>query len=114
MMPVVVRRRGFSLLELIAAICIATVVAMMGIHHLRPAGDSGKQHSCDLTRQLLQNDVQRYLEMTGNLPRADMIELISPQFAGPQLPVCPATKQSYTMSRDGTVSCPTHESTRRQ
>lgn len=103
---------GFSLLEVMAALVIASIVAVIGIQHLRPSGVSSKQKSCDLTRELLQNDVQRYWEFSGALPSADLNELASPQYSGPVLPTCPTTDQAYRLDRTDTVICPTHEATR--
>jgi len=107
-------RNGFSLLEIIAAVVISAALAAFGIQFLRPAGDSGKQRSCDLTRELLQNDVQRYFDNTGTMPRADLAELVDPQYSGSVLPSCPVTREAYMLDRAGTVACPTHEQTRGQ
>jgi len=105
-------RAGLTLVELIAALVIAAAVTAIGIAFLRPVSDTGKQRSCDLTRQLLQNDAQRYVESTGRMPRSDLRELQTDQFSGTVLPSCPVTGQSYRLSRTGTVGCPTHEATR--
>ena len=64
-----------------------------------------------MTRQLLQNDAQRYVESTGRMPRSDLRELQTDQLSGSALPTCPVG-QSYRLSRTGTVGCPTHEATR--
>ena len=103
---------GMSLLELLAALIIAASVSALGIHYLRPAGESSQQRSCDLTRALLQNDAQRFLESNGRLPRSDLQELRTNQYSGPTLPVCPVTSQSYRLDRQGIVVCPAHEATR--
>ncbi len=106
------KRTGFSLLEIIAALVIAATVAVTGIQYLRPSGDKGKQRSCDLTREILQNDTQRYFESTGAMPAADLRDLLSPQYSGLVLPTCPVTGQNYRMDKSGVVGCPTHEKTR--
>ncbi|MGI9470876.1 MAG: type II secretion system protein [Rubripirellula sp.] len=103
-----------SLLEIVAALAIASSVAAIGIQYIQPAGDSARQRSCDLTRQLLQNDCQLYLETNGRLPQADLLELQSEQYSGDQLPTCPGTGESYRLDRRGVVHCPTHESTREE
>lgn len=106
------RQRGFTLIEIIAALVIASLVSVIGIQYLRPSGDSSKQHSCDLTRELLQNDVQRYFDGNGVMPAANLNELASPEYSGIVLPTCPTTDRAYRLDRNGTVICPTHESTR--
>jgi len=105
-------RCGFSLIEIIVALIVISSVAVIGIRSLRPAGQGAQQSSCDLTRELLQNDVQRYVEATGVLPRADLSELVSPEYSGLVLPTCPATGQAYRLDRNGVVGCPAHEPTR--
>ena len=106
------RRRAFSLLELIAALIIAASLAALSLHHLRKPSLSGKQHSCDLTREVMQDYADRYLETNGRLPSADLRELATDSYAGTALPTCPATDQSYRLDRNGNVTCPTHEPTR--
>ena len=113
-MTPVKRRAGLTLIEITAALLIAAAVATLGIQYLRVTDRTSKQRSCDMTRQLLQNDLQRYLDNTGRLPRADLRELRSDEYAGQSLPSCPVTGQSYRCDRSGTVGCPTHEATRGQ
>ena len=107
-----IQRNAFSLLEIIAALVIAATVAIVGIQYLRPAGDTGKQRSCDLTREIVQNDAQRYFEFNGSMPGTDLKELASPEYSGAVLPTCPVTGQAYRLDKDNNVVCPTHEATR--
>lgn len=106
------RRRAFSLLELMAALIIAASLAALSLHHLRKPSLSGKQHSCDLTREVMQNYADRYAEANGRMPSADLRELATDPYAGTVLPTCPVTAESYRLDRNGNVACPTHESTR--
>ena len=105
---------GLTLIEIIAALVIAAAVAAISIQYLRPAGETSKQRTCDVTRGLLQNDAQRYMETTGNLPSADLRELRTAEYSGAVLPTCPVTGESYSRNRTGIVGCPTHEATRAQ
>lgn len=100
---------GFSLIELLAAIIIAATVAVVGISHLREPSESGKQRSCELTRQTLQNEVQRFKESTGALPSTDLRQLNSPEYWGTDLPTCPVTGEKFRLGRDGRIECPTHK-----
>jgi competence protein ComGC len=106
------QRDGFSLLELMAALIIAASLAALTLHHIRKPSLSGKQHSCDLTREVMQDYADRYVETIGRSPSADLRELATAPYAGPSLPTCPVTGQSYRLDRNGIVGCPTHESTR--
>lgn len=106
------RRCGMSLIEILAALIIAATVATLGIQYLRPAGATGKQRSCDMTREVLQVDVRRHSELTGNLPSQDLREIASGPYASTGLPNCPVSGQDYRLDRSGTVICPVHETTR--
>jgi prepilin-type N-terminal cleavage/methylation domain-containing protein len=103
---------AFTLIELIAALAIAASIAAISIQYLRPAGVTSQQRSCDLTRELLQSDAQRYQATLGRAPSANLSELANSQYSGTPLPRCPITGESYRLGRDGTVGCPTHETTR--
>lgn len=107
-----IRQVAMTLIELVAALTIAAAVAAISIQHLRPAGETAKQRGCDMTRQLLQNEVRRYQETTGRRVSGRLSELETDEYAGTKLPVCPVTGEAYRRDRAGTVHCPTHESTR--
>ena len=106
------KRTAMSLIEILAALVIAATIAAIGIQYIRPAGATGKQRTCDLTREILQTDARRFSEATGRTPSSDLRELATNQYTGTTLPICPVTGQSYRLDRSGTVTCPTHESTR--
>jgi prepilin-type N-terminal cleavage/methylation domain-containing protein len=106
------KRTGMSLIEVLAALVIAATIAALGIHYLRPAGDTGKQRTCDMTREILQTDARRFTESTGRPPSRNLRQLRTNQYSGTVLPTCPVTGQSYRLDRSGIVTCPTHEATR--
>ena len=97
-----------------AALIIAASVAAVSLQHLRPAHESSTQRTCDLTRELLQLDAQRYMDTEARLPSTDLRELQTPEYSGSALPTCPVTGESYRRSRTGIVGCPTHEATRQK
>ena len=104
-------RPGFSLLEVIAALVLTAIVALIGIRHLSVPGETANQRSCDMTRQTLQGYVDRYRDATGRSPSRDLREIRTTTYAGTSLPTCPVTGQPYRHQR-GVVGCPTHEATR--
>lgn len=105
---------GLTLIEVMAALIIAATVAAIGVHYLKPAGTTSKQRTCDLTRELLQNDHDRYIESTGRRVSRDLRQLRSPEFSGNPLPTCPLTDRSYRRNGRGVVFCPVHERSRKK
>ncbi len=111
----VARRRksqGFSLLEMILAVVIISTVAAVSLQFIRPTGTVARQRACDVTRQLLQNEAERYFSEQGIWPSRRLSELSSARFTGNPIPPCPCGGGSYEMS-GGIVICPVHEPTRR-
>ena len=105
------RANGFSLLEVVAALTLTAIVAAFGIRHMREPDIAANQRTCDMTRQTLQGYAERYRDDVGQLPRMDLREIRTANYAGTTLPTCPVTGQAYQI-RNGVVGCPTHEATR--
>ena len=105
-------RQRYRFFAVHLSLVIAATVAALGVQYLRPAGETGKQRTCDMTREILQTDALRFTESTGRAPSSDLRELRTPQYSGTVLPTCPVTGQSYLLDRSGIVTCPTHETTR--
>ena len=103
--------RGLTLLEIILALVIATTVAMIGLHFIRPTGRHARQHSCDLTRQTIQFEVHRYQRQSSRLPRRDLRELENQNYFPFGVPDCPSGGSEYQLQGD-VVVCPDHEATR--
>lgn len=100
--------RGFTLLEVIAAVVIAASLALLSIHHLRGPSETGKQRSCAMNCQRLQESCDRYVETNALPPSRDLRELASDQYIGNELPVCPSDGRPYQLDDKGTVICPHH------
>jgi prepilin-type N-terminal cleavage/methylation domain-containing protein len=105
--PVAIRD-GFSLIEVIAAVIIAATVAALSIHYLKPAAATSQQRSCDLTRQLLQNDADRYFQSTGRRVSRNLRQLKSSAYSGDPLPACPVSQRPYRCNAQGIVFCTKH------
>ena len=102
------QRKGFSLLEIIAAVVISAVVATLGVQHLRRPATDAHERSCDVTRETLQLHVNAYQSDFGRLPSAALGEIESDEYAGPQLPRCPVGDSAYRLDRRGVVQCTDH------
>lgn len=98
-----------SLLELVAAMTIAAAVMALGVHYLKPADAVAHQRSCDLTRELLQNDCERHFDANDRYPRTDLRDIQSAEFAGDPLPTCPSIGENYRVNRSGRIECPSHQ-----
>lgn len=102
------RRSAFTLIEIIAAVVLIGIVGFMGLRHVRTAGTGGQDRACELTRQMLQNEVDRYQRLNRALPSTDMRELVTSEYWDGSLPVCPMSGNPMTMDRTGKVLCATH------
>lgn len=98
---------GLTLIEVIFAIALSAAVAVIGVRHLRQPGDTVRERSCDLRREVLQEQVDRYTEMTGRSPSRDLRELADPDYAGNVVPRCPVTDSGYQLRGDQVI-CPRH------
>ena len=101
-------RNGFSLIEIIAAVVLVSVVGFLGIRHVRVAGTGGQDRACELTREMLQNEVDRYQRLNRELPSADLRELKTAEYWNAPLPTCPVSGNPMTIDRNGDVVCGTH------
>ncbi len=101
-------RRAFSLIELLTAVMIAAIVATIAVTQFRTPGETAHARSCELIRQTIQNEVDRYTGATGSLPSPDMRQLTATEHWGGPLPPCPVTGDPLTLDRSGLVVCATH------
>ena len=102
------RRNAFTLLEIIAAVVLISVVGFLGIRHVRTAGTGGQERSCELTRKMLQNEVDRYQRLNRTLPSADLREITTAEYWNASLPTCPVSGNPMTLDSNGNVVCDTH------
>jgi prepilin-type N-terminal cleavage/methylation domain-containing protein len=109
-------RKGMTLIEIIAAIALTAVVAIASVQLLnRPRLVTG-QSTCELERETVQQEVQRYFHDFGAYPSRDMRELVTAGYwnrIGAQRPgattspTCPLTSQTLQL-QNGRVRCPIH------
>ncbi|MFG0267695.1 MAG: competence type IV pilus major pilin ComGC [Rhodopirellula sp. JB055] len=101
------RRFGFSILEIIVALTIATMFAMTGLAFVQTHGETAKSRACEANRSMLQRDVELYESETGRLPSRTLRELADEDYSGVNLPTCPVSGAAYGLDQ-GDVICPTH------
>ncbi|TWU56826.1 hypothetical protein Poly51_27430 [Rubripirellula tenax] len=102
-------RRAFSLVELLAAVMIAAIVATIAISQYRTPGDTAHSRSCELCRETVQTEVRRFTDTTSSSPSSDLRQLTSTEYWGGPLPTCPVTGNAFQLDRSGTVVCSTHK-----
>ena len=89
---------GVTLLEVILATIILTVVATTILQFSRQPGDQVKQHVCDLNIERLQLVAQQYRVDYGQFPSSAMTELVGVRYLGEALPLCPVDGQLYRLN----------------
>ncbi|MCM2373302.1 type IV pilus modification PilV family protein [Aporhodopirellula aestuarii] len=108
-------RTGMSLLEVLAAVILSSMVAMTGLMFVRDHGQTSTERACLGHRARLQQDAELYARETGRAPDAKLEAIRDPNYSGSVLPQCPLhdaanTKTNYRW--DGTnVTCKYHPGT---
>ena len=93
------RRHGLTLLEIMLAMVILTVmVAIVATYITQPSGRV-KREACNLRSQQLQLLARQYQADYGTLPRRDMRELSDTRYLGEAIPSCPVDNRSYALDR---------------
>ncbi len=88
-------RSGVTLIEVIMATALLTVIATTVLYYSRQPGDRVKQHACDLHAERLEVNCQQYRLDYGVFPSSSMTELGSVRYLGESLPVCPVDGRAY-------------------
>ncbi|MEZ6136222.1 MAG: prepilin-type N-terminal cleavage/methylation domain-containing protein [Pirellulaceae bacterium] len=92
------QRPGFSLVEVMLALVILTVVAVSVLKYTRQPGERVKQQACDLQIGQLQVLVEQYRADYRRLPSRDMQELSAHRYLGETLPVCPVDGRAFELN----------------
>ena len=82
-------RGGMSLLEVLAAVILSSMIAMTGLMFVRSHGRTAGDRSCEAHRARLQNDVELFMQETGEIPDKALESIRTVQYSGVVLPACP-------------------------
>lgn len=86
-------RGGMSLLEVVAAVVIASMLAVAGFSLMRDQSGIAHQRICEGYRTALQSDAELFQRETGRWPSGTLKELATSDYAGPALPCCPMSSK---------------------
>jgi len=92
-------RSGFTLLEMLAAITIIGILAVIILPRISIQGYTAKAKVCDQYVGDINAAIERYYFETGSFP-AQLSDL-TPNYYPDVIPVCPATGAAYVI--DGTT-----------
>ena len=99
-------RGGLTLVEVILATAILTVVATTVLYFARQPGDRVKQNVCDLHIKHLQLVSEQYWADYGTPPSSSMNELSNPRYLGTVPPVCPVDGRAYAFDAASGIVVP--------
>ncbi|NQT39295.1 MAG: type II secretion system protein [Planctomycetes bacterium] len=90
------RRRAFSLLELLAVVVILGVIALVVIPRINFSSTTAKENCCFQNKAEINAAVERYNFENGSLPN-NMNDLDDPAFFPEGLPDCPVSGGKYVL-----------------
>jgi prepilin-type N-terminal cleavage/methylation domain-containing protein len=98
-------KQGLSLLELMAAVAILALLAVVIVPRLTGHRDSANRNTCHVQRGEIELEVQRWRTDTGSYPAADLSDIgADADYFPDSLPTCPVDDTTYTIdTTDGLV-----------
>lgn len=100
------RRRGFSLLELLAVITIMGIIASVVLPRLSGQAVTAKGKVCSQYVSDINSAIEKYYIDQGNYP-SNLSDLQDDRYYPDVIPVCPVTNQPYTID-SGKHTVPYH------
>lgn len=92
------KKNGMSLLELLAAITIVSVLSVLLIPRISSQSTSGKTAACDLNQAEIELQVQLWFRANGAYPAANLADIGAQTSYFPAgLPFCPVDGAAYTI-----------------
>jgi type II secretory pathway pseudopilin PulG len=98
-MPRLKLRLALTLIEVILAMALLTVIATTVLYFSRQPGEQVKLHTCDLHAKRLQVVAEQYRLDYGRWPTSSMTELSAVRYLGELLPTCPIDGQVYQLNQ---------------
>lgn len=96
---------AFTLIEMVLAITIASVIAVIGIRYVQPRSGVAASRACELARAIVRREVQHKNDRSGRVPTR--LDLIASDPNEERLR-CPETEREFGISRSGEVTCRDH------
>jgi prepilin-type N-terminal cleavage/methylation domain-containing protein len=90
------KRRGFSLLELLAVVTILGIIALVVIPRISFSSSTAKENSCFQNKAEVNAAVERYYFTNGSLP-ADLAAINNATYFPDGIPNCPVSNTAYTL-----------------
>jgi len=90
------RRRGFSLLEMLAVVTILGIIALIVIPRIAASSAKAKENACFQNKAEINSAVERYFFENGSLPSA-ISDLNTAAYFPDGIPTCPVSGNAYTL-----------------
>ncbi|RMF41128.1 MAG: prepilin-type N-terminal cleavage/methylation domain-containing protein [Planctomycetota bacterium] len=91
-----VRRRGLSLLELLAVVTIMGILAAVVVPRLGTGGSIAKSEACHVQREIIQIQTALFRREKGRFPARDLSDIgRDPKYFPEGLPTCPVDGGPY-------------------
>lgn len=92
------RRRGVSLLELIAVVTLMGIIAMIAVPRLATSGDAPKANSCFATKGQIEVQAELWFRNKGVAPQADLSDIMAvPTYFPHGVVKCPVDGTAYQL-----------------
>jgi prepilin-type N-terminal cleavage/methylation domain-containing protein len=93
------RRRGFTLLELVVVVALLGIVSAVVIMRYNGTDrNEVKKGACLAQKREIELQTQLYYRATGNWPSSSLSELNSPTYFPRGLPTCPVDNSPYQLN----------------
>ncbi len=103
------RRSGLTLLEVMLAVVVLSVVAALTMAYVRQPSDRVKRESCNLRIQQLELLTRQFQADFARLPSSNLRELADVRYLGENPPICPFDGRSYVLdTRTGSIVAHEH------